>query len=97
MLGITSNYILEDIWKQIIKTNVKEILLITRNIKNKCINLSDLLLFLHNKILESKLKDKDKSKLLITITNTETKLIEGGDEFLNILYILSQINMIYSS
>ena len=74
---------------------IKEILLITRSIKNKCINLNDLLLFLHNKILESKLKDKDKSKLLITITNTETKLIEGGDEFLNILYLLSQINLIY--
>ena len=83
--------------KKIIKTNTKEILSITLNIKNKCINLNDLLLFLHNKILESKLKDEDKSKLLITVTNTETKLIEGGDEFLNILYILSQINMIYSN
>ena len=95
MLGITNNIILEDIWKKIIKTNTKEILLITHNIKNKCINLNDLLLFLHNKILESKLKDTEKSKLLITITNTETKLVEGGDEFLNILYLLSQINMIY--
>ena len=40
MLGITNNSILEDIWKQIIKTNIKEILLITRSIKNKCINLN---------------------------------------------------------
>jgi replication factor C subunit 2/4 len=96
LLGITNNNILEDIWNDIIKSNIKNILALTRNIKNKCINLNDLLLFSHNKILTSKLQDTNKSNLLTTIINTETKLIEGGDEFINILYLLSQINLIYN-
>ena len=95
LLGITSNNILENIWNKIINNNIEEILLLTRMIKNKCININDLLNYTHYKILNSKIKDSEKSKLLIIVTNTETTLIEGGDEFLNILYLLSQINFIY--
>jgi hypothetical protein len=38
-------------------------------------------------------KDNIKSKLVNIITNTEAKLLERGDEFINILYILSSINI----
>ena len=95
ILGSTPNNILEDIWKNIIKDDIRNILKITQTIKNKCINLNDLINFAHNKILESNLTDKQKSNLIIILTNTDSKLTEGGDEFLNILYMLSQINNIY--
>ena len=65
-------------------------------IKSNSVNITELLHFLKNQIVKFKtnlLKDNIKSKLINIITNTEAKLLERGDEFINILYILSSINI----
>lgn len=94
ILGTTTISVLEDIWNTIINKDISAILKITQNIKNKCININDLINFLHEKIINSKIKDSKKNELIMKITNTDSRLTEGGDEFLNILYILSQVNNI---
>ena len=97
ILGTTQNDTLEEIWKNITTQKIKDVYKITQNIKNNCINLSDLLAFLNTKILSSNIADNNKGEIICIIGNTETRLIEGGDEFINILYCLSYINFFYNN
>jgi replication factor C subunit 2/4 len=91
--GITSNKILDDIYECILKSSLKELNIITKNILNQSINLCELILFLKNKIVNSLLDDIDKSNIIMILIEIESRLYERGDEYLNILYLLSNINL----
>jgi replication factor C subunit 2/4 len=91
--GITPNKVLEEIYQFIIKSSIKDLNRVTKNILNQSINLCELILFLKNKIINSKLNDPEKSSLIINLIEIESRLYERGDEYLNLLYLLSNINL----
>ncbi len=96
LVGSTSIETLEMIWEKTINNDIAKIVEVAQYIKSHSINITELLHFLKNKIIKFKtnlLKDNIKSKLVNIITNTEAKLLERGDEFINILYVLSSINV----
>jgi replication factor C subunit 2/4 len=91
LTGSTSIKELEYIWNKIMEANIYEINTLVKNVINNGININDLLKFLKNKILSSKLCDSNKSKLIIEILNINTKLLEKADEYLQLLYLFSFI------
>jgi replication factor C subunit 2/4 len=93
LVGSTSIETLQMIWDKTITNDIAQLVELTKYIKSQSINITELLHFLKNKIIKFKIKDSIKSRLVNIITNTEAKLLERGDEFINILYILSSINI----
>lgn len=93
LTGAANNTELEYIWNIIIQKNILLINDLVNYIITKSININDVLLYLNNKILSLKIKDSVKSKLLLEILNTDTKLLEKADEYLQLLYLLSLITM----
>ena len=91
--GITSETIFEEIFVRLLKSSISDLNRITKNILNQSINLCELLLFLKNKIIESSLPDDEKGYLIGQLIEIESRLYERGDEYLNILYLLSNINL----
>jgi replication factor C subunit 2/4 len=83
---------LEYIWNEIIKNSISNLLKVTQFIKNQSINISELLIFIKDKIINYDIKDNIKSNLVQIIANTEGKILERADEYINILYLLSEIN-----
>jgi replication factor C subunit 2/4 len=93
MVGLSTNEELELLWDKIKNSTMSNLINIVKDINNYGINLNQLLIFFKDKIIKTKLSDDKKSNLLIIISNTESRLIERGDEYLNILNILCQINI----
>jgi replication factor C subunit 2/4 len=96
LVGSTSVETLDMIWDKIMNDDIAKLVEVTQYIKNHSVNITELLHFLKNKIVRFKsniLKDNIKSKMINIITNTEAKLLERGDEFINILYVLASINI----
>ena len=93
LVGSTSIEILEMIWDKTTKNDIAKLVEVTQYIKSHSINITELLHFLKNKIIKFNIKDNIKSKLINIITNTDAKLLERGDEIINILYVLSSINI----
>ena len=54
----------------------------------------NILNYLKIKTFESTLNDKQKATIILELCNTDKRLIESGDEFLQILNILSLINQV---
>ena len=93
LVGSTSIDCLEMIWTTVINKDIANIVDIANYIKSQSINISEMLFFLKDKIIKLKIKDNIKSKLIMIITNTEARLLERGDEFINIMYLLGEINI----
>lgn len=91
LTGTTNKNKLNDIWTNIMNANIYEINTLTKNTINEGVNINDLLKFLKNKIIESKISDSNKSKLIIELLNVNTKLLEKADEYLQLLYLFSLI------
>lgn len=95
MIGLSTNEELNLIWDEIKKSSVDKSMnnlsKITTNIHNFGINLNQFLIFLKNKILESRFSDNTKSMIIMKIAGTEARIIERGDEYINILNILCLI------
>jgi replication factor C subunit 2/4 len=84
---------LEYIWENLLNENISKLINISNFIKSQSININELLIFLKNNIIKFNIADNIKSHLINTISNTDSKLLERGDEFINILYLLSEINI----
>ena len=93
LVGSSKIQDLEYIWNETIKGDISNLICLSQFIKNQSINISELLNFLKDKILDNKTKDDIKSKLIQIITTTEARLLERADEYINILYLLSEINI----
>jgi replication factor C subunit 2/4 len=91
MIGLSHIEELDTIWNKIKKSKMSELVSIATDIHNFGINLNQLLIFFKDKISESKLSDNKKSTLIMSIANTEARLIERGDEYLNMLNIICQL------
>jgi replication factor C subunit 2/4 len=96
LTGTTSKDDLENIWNLLIKSNIYEMNVFTKNILYENINLNDLLKFLKDKIIKSKINDKEKSKLIIELLNLNVKLMEKADEYLQLLYLFTKIFLIFN-
>ena len=92
LVGSTNYYELESIWSSVINNKIDKIVTIAQDILKKSININELLHYLKDKIKREKIKDDIKSKIITDIGNTEGRLLKRGNEFLNILNLLSVIN-----
>jgi replication factor C subunit 2/4 len=93
LVGSCKKEDLEYIWNTTIKMNIADLIKVSQFIKNQSININELLIFLKSNIMKYKTTDSIKSYLIQIISNTDAKLLERGDEFINILYLLSEINL----
>jgi len=93
LTGTTNIKYLEEIWNNIINSNIYEINTLTKSVLNNGVNINNLLIFLKNKILESKISDDNKSTLIIEILNINTKLLEKANEYLQLVYLFSLISI----
>jgi replication factor C subunit 2/4 len=93
LVGSCKKEDLEYIWNSTLNTDITNLIKVSEFIKNQTINISELLAYLMNKILEYDTLDDKKSKLISILSNTEAKILERGDEFINILYSLGEINI----
>lgn len=92
LTGTATQSELDYIWNIITNKDIEQINDLTQYIINNSINITDILQFLNNKIITSKIKDSVKSKLIMEILNTDTKLLEKADEYLQMLFLLSLIS-----
>ena len=92
MVGLSTNEELNNIWNKLCESDMKKIVLIASDIHNFGINLNQLLVFFKDKIIViPTLSDNKKSEIIMNIAKTEARLIERGDEYLNILNIMCKI------
>jgi replication factor C subunit 2/4 len=80
------------IWNFCINNDISEMFDLLNYITKKCINIQDILIFMKNKIINSKLSSSIKSSLVCQIGTTEMKLIDRADESLQLLNILCIIS-----
>jgi len=71
--------------------SMSNLIKITTDIHNFGINLNQFLIFLKDKIIQSNLNDNTKSMITMKIADTEARIIERGDEYINVLNILCLI------
>jgi replication factor C subunit 2/4 len=79
MVGLSTNEELELFWNKIKNNTISNLINIVKDIHNYGININQFLIFLKDKIIESKLSDNKKSNLLMIISHTEARIIERGD------------------
>lgn len=95
MIGLSTYNELNLIWEEIKKSSMSRsmsnLIKITSDIHNYGINLNQFLIFLKDKIIDSKLSDNTKSMIIMKIADTEARIIERGDEYINVLNILCLI------
>jgi len=91
LTGTTSLNNLEKIWNKLKNSTIYDINTFTKKILYNGVNLNDLLKFLKNKIIQSKMSDLNKSKLLFELLNVNVKLMEKADEYLQLVYLFTQI------
>jgi len=92
--GITNNKILKNIYDKLLKSNIYELNDFVIDIINNGTNLNNLLKYIKDNIIVSKISDSNKSKIITEILNIECKLMEKADESLQILYLFSMISLI---
>jgi len=92
LTGTTNEKILLNIYNKLINSSIYEINDLAHEIVNNNININNLLRFIKNKIINSKISDNIKSKIIIEILNISCKLMEKADEFLQILFLFTLIN-----
>jgi replication factor C subunit 2/4 len=90
--GITNINILQNIYDKLLQSNIYELNDLVSEIINDGININNLLKFIKDQIVLSKISDTNKSKIILEILNIECKLMEKADEFLQILYLFSLIS-----
>jgi len=92
LTGTTNEKILLNIYNKLINSSIYEINDLAHEVMNNNININNLLKFIKNKIIKTKISDNNKSKIIIEILNISCKLMEKADEFLQILFLFTLIN-----
>jgi replication factor C subunit 2/4 len=83
---------LKQFWTICCKGNVMNIVNLTQHIMREGFVIESILLHVKDCILSSKISDSLKSKIAIEIANTESRLIDGSDEYLQLLNLLLYTN-----
>ena len=100
ILTITGNVetkILKKIWNVINNKTVTEIKNMTLNLISSAYSVESILKFLSNKNISAKYPDTKKILVSAKIAETDKRIIDSGDEMLQLLNILIQINLILKS
>ena len=92
MIGLSTDDELNMIWDLIKKSSMSNLTKIATNIHNCGINLNQFITFVKDKIIETKLSDQNKALMIMKIADTEARIIERGDEYINVLNILCHIH-----
>lgn len=82
----------KQIWNKCLSGNLSDMMNLTKYISREGYLVSNILQYFTKQLLVSYMSDICKSKIAIQISNCEKRLIEGGDEYLQILHILLFIN-----
>lgn len=80
------------IWQLCLTGSILDLRNITIQICRDGYQISNILTFLKNKLLASDIDDISKAKIFIELSNTDRRLVESSDEFIQILNILTFIN-----
>lgn len=91
LTGTTSINELETLWNNLLSSSIYDIDSFTKTMLYGGTNLNDLLKFLKNKIIKSKINDSNKSKLIFEILTVNVKLMEKADEYLQFVYLFTKI------
>jgi len=91
MVGLNSDLELENVWSKLNTKDITTMIDLANYIHKSGFNIYQFLNFIKNKIIETELSDNKKSMTIMKICDTEARLIERGDEYLNILNLLCLI------
>ena len=91
MIGLSTDDELNMIWDLIKKSSLSNLTIIATQLHNYGINLNQFITFLKDKIVETKLSDQNKALMIMKIADTEARIIERGDEYINVLNLLCHI------
>jgi replication factor C subunit 2/4 len=94
LTGGIDTSVLKNFWKTCCEGNVHELRNMSLFIYREGFPLGNILTFMRDCILKSDISDIKKSKISIEISKSDRKIIEGCDEYLQILNILLQTNKI---
>lgn len=96
LTGHVSIKTIEPVWNMLFNTENKYIKIINEFTRN-CVPISSVLLCLSDLNAASNLSDKQKALISIQISNTDKRLVDGGDEYLQLLNIISYIHGIINN
>lgn len=85
---------LKNLWKICCVGNVNQLRNITLYIQREGFPVGNIMVYIKNCILKSDISDVKKAKISIELSKSDKRIIEGSDEYLQILNILLQINKI---
>jgi len=94
MTGGISDQKIKTIMAKCMSGSVNDIVGIVQNIYRNGYQVSTILAMLNEHIIQSKLSDISKSKIITELCNTDTKLMDCGDERLQLLNIFVLINQV---
>jgi replication factor C subunit 2/4 len=83
----------KDLWNICLKSDISTIVKTAKNIVNTGYPINYILEFISNKAFDSDLDDINKSKIINYISITERKIVSGADNYLQLLSILTFINL----
>ena len=95
--NITGNVeikVLKKIWKVITNKHIKDIMLLTQDICSAAYNIESIINYLSEKNLNEKYSDKKKAEISFIISETDKRIVDSGDECVQLLNILVQIGQI---
>lgn len=87
----------DHLWSSCINGNVKSIRQLTKHICREGYPVKSILSNLHTRINKSKMNDIQKSTISLELCQTDKRLIDGADEYLQILNILLYINRVFKN
>lgn len=92
--GTVKNYHFKNFWKKCITGSVSDIRNLALYIRRKGFPVKSFLTFLKNCIIKSELSDKKISLISIELSQTDRRLTEGANEYIQLLNILLYTNKI---
>lgn len=87
----------KDFWSICAKGNVKSVRNLALKIKREGFPIRNILSYIHTCILENEMSDTIRSKISLELCTTDKRLMEGSDEYIQILNILLFINSVLTS
>ncbi len=97
VIAVTGNvepYILKKIWSIINKKSIKEIKLLTEILTESAYNVESILKFIGLQNVYAEYSDTKKSMISKKIAETDKRIVDSGDEMIQLLNVMIQINII---
>lgn len=82
-----------DLWDICINGTICDVKNLTTRLCREGYTIRNIVLFVHNKVIKSSLSDEIKGKISLVICDIDSKLLEGSNEYFQLLHLLSYINI----